>query len=260
MDSDTQITCDLDLTGAETGDWDVVVTNDDGQYCTLAAGFSVEYPAPSVTAITPEAGYRNSAVHITDLAGDGFLPGVSIVKLKQGIDERTATGVTWVSRYQITCDFDLTGAPLGVWDVYVENPGGKSDTLAGAFTVYPPMVNSISPNHADSTGSVGVNVGGAGFVAGAEVRLTRAGRTSIDATGEGLVSDKLINCSLDLTGVEPGAWNVVVELPGPITYQLINGFYVGSSSVAAWGMNNNGQADSPRPRLRFRGHSRRLHA
>ncbi len=29
VDSDTQITCDLDLTGAATGTWDVVVTNPD---------------------------------------------------------------------------------------------------------------------------------------------------------------------------------------------------------------------------------------
>ena len=73
--SDTQITCDLDLTGVETGDWDVVVTNDDGQYCTLAAGFSVEYPAPTVTSITPEAGTSDGAGHSTDLTGDGFFEG-----------------------------------------------------------------------------------------------------------------------------------------------------------------------------------------
>ncbi len=40
--SDTQITCDLDLTGAAAGTWDVVVTNHDGQSATLAFGFRVQ--------------------------------------------------------------------------------------------------------------------------------------------------------------------------------------------------------------------------
>ena len=40
--SDMQITCDLDLTGAAAGTWDVVVTNDDGQSATPAFGFRVQ--------------------------------------------------------------------------------------------------------------------------------------------------------------------------------------------------------------------------
>ena len=42
--SGSRITCDLDLTGAALGNWDVVVTNPDSQQATLAGGFRVEPP------------------------------------------------------------------------------------------------------------------------------------------------------------------------------------------------------------------------
>jgi hypothetical protein len=43
--SANQITCTIDLTGAAAGTWDVVVTNPDGQSCTLTGGFTVSYPS-----------------------------------------------------------------------------------------------------------------------------------------------------------------------------------------------------------------------
>lgn len=46
--SAANITCTFDLTGKASGQWDVVVTNSDGQAGTLAAGFKVETPTVSV--------------------------------------------------------------------------------------------------------------------------------------------------------------------------------------------------------------------
>ncbi|MBI3921550.1 MAG: Ig-like domain-containing protein, partial [Armatimonadetes bacterium] len=43
----TKITCDLDLTGASTGQWDVVVTNADAQSGALSNGFTVNGPPPT---------------------------------------------------------------------------------------------------------------------------------------------------------------------------------------------------------------------
>ncbi len=123
----------------------------------------------------------------------------------------------------------------------VTNHDLQSATLAGGFTVYPPMVNQVSPNHGDNTGAVNLDVRGIGFVSGAQMKLTRAGRADIEATGEIFVSSKQVTCNIDLTGVEPGAWNLVVEQPGLDTCQLTNGFYVGSSYVAIWGEDINNQ-------------------
>ena len=56
----TQITCDLDLTGAATGLWDVTVVNSDTQSATLADGFEVTAGDLSPPDIT---GWQISAVH-----------------------------------------------------------------------------------------------------------------------------------------------------------------------------------------------------
>ena len=97
--------------------------------------------APDVTSITPSSGQAGSTVSITDLAGTGFdTSGVSVVLKKSGEADIAATGETVVSSNRVTCDFDLTGAEPGVWDVYLENDmDGQGDTLAGAFTVTEPL-------------------------------------------------------------------------------------------------------------------------
>jgi hypothetical protein len=42
VESSTKITCTFDLTGAATGLWNVVVTNDDTQSGTITNGFEVK--------------------------------------------------------------------------------------------------------------------------------------------------------------------------------------------------------------------------
>ena len=58
--------------GARPGEWDVVVTNPDGQEGVLPAGFMITAPAPSVISITPAAGVNTSAAGITDTDRYGF--------------------------------------------------------------------------------------------------------------------------------------------------------------------------------------------
>ena len=53
--SSTQLTCSFDLTGQEAGDWNIVVTNPDGQGSILVNGFSVMPiipPPPPTTTVT----------------------------------------------------------------------------------------------------------------------------------------------------------------------------------------------------------------
>ncbi len=68
VDSDTQITCDLDLTGAATGTWDVVVTNPNTQEGTLMFGFRVDLGWGSLDAW----GY-NTYGQATSAAGSDFI-------------------------------------------------------------------------------------------------------------------------------------------------------------------------------------------
>jgi hypothetical protein len=99
--------------------------------------------SPTVAGISPASGANDGITSISDLSGTGFfavdygkgLNNPTVRLQKNGEADITAANVNVVSPTQMTCDFDLTGAAVGVWDVYVENPDGQSYTLAGGFQV-----------------------------------------------------------------------------------------------------------------------------
>ena len=68
------ITCNLNLTGAAVGDWNVVVTNSDTQSDTLTNGFTIIYPPPTVTSVSPESGPTSGGTGVT-INGSDFIPG-----------------------------------------------------------------------------------------------------------------------------------------------------------------------------------------
>jgi len=89
----------------------------------------------SVTSITPNSGYNNGLVNITNLAGTGFQSGATVKLTKSGQSDIVATNVVVVSSTKITCTFDLTGKATGQWNVVVTNPNGESATLTNGFTI-----------------------------------------------------------------------------------------------------------------------------
>ena len=70
----------------------------------------------------------------------------------------------------------------------------------------------MKPAPGGNAGTVQVHVYGSGFVAGATVRLVRAGFADVVGTLTS-VRGSMITTSLDLRGVAPGTWSVVVENP-----------------------------------------------
>ncbi len=136
----TQIMCDFDLTGAATGAWHVVVTNPDLKSGTLPDGFTVFAPsaAPIITGITPNTGVNTGTVHISDLSGSNFMMGATVKLTRAGQTPITATNLL-MNATRIICDFDLTGAATGAWNVVVTNPDAKSGTLPNGFTVTAPF-------------------------------------------------------------------------------------------------------------------------
>ena len=140
--SPSQITCTFPLPAASAatiGQWDVNVTNIDGQYGIKSGAFTVTAPAQTVTGITPISGDAWTTVSVT-IAGTNFIPGtIPAVSLsKSGETDIIATGVTVISPTQITCTLSLpapSGTNLGAWDVSVKNPDGKTGTKSSAFTV-----------------------------------------------------------------------------------------------------------------------------
>ncbi|NHZ72349.1 MAG: hypothetical protein GWP17_04610 [Aquificales bacterium] len=118
---------------------------------------SWNYPteSPAIISITPAFGENTGLVNITDLAGNNFTTsGTTAVELrKSGETSLIATNISVVSGSKITCDFDLTGAASGSWDVVVINPDSEVGTLAGGFNVsgvldefvYLPIITKPSP-------------------------------------------------------------------------------------------------------------------
>jgi hypothetical protein len=103
------------------------------------AQFGYSALPPVVTSISPNSALNDGPVSITDLAGTAFEDPAMVSLRKSGQADIFATGVSVnPAGTRITCDFDITGAAAGAWDVYVENPDGQNDTAVGAFTVTAP--------------------------------------------------------------------------------------------------------------------------
>ena len=99
-------------------------------------GISITVPNPDLDSVTPPTSDQLGGTALV-LAGTGFTrPGATVT-----INGIACTNVVVVSAIQITCDTPVFPG-TGVYDVVVTNPpggtnGGKSSTLAGAFTVTP---------------------------------------------------------------------------------------------------------------------------
>jgi len=91
-------------------------------------------PPLAVTSITPTFGVENTVVDITNLAGTGFRAGLTVSIEKPGTTV-IATDVNVVSATKITCKLNLSGAPLGKYDVVVSNPGAPLVKLTKGFSV-----------------------------------------------------------------------------------------------------------------------------
>jgi hypothetical protein len=196
--SATRITCTLPITGAGTGAWNVTVTNIDAQSGTLANGFNVTAPAPTVTAITPNTGVNNASVDVTNLTGTGFVSGAVVKLTKTGLTDISATNVAVVSSTQISCTLPIAGAPTGVWNIVVANPDGQSGTLENSFTVKGVYTLIGTVNLADYTATPN------GVPVTVEVcigtNVLRTVNTNLDALSE-----------FSISNISPGTYNVGIK-------------------------------------------------
>ena len=212
--SSNLITGNFNLMTATPGLWDVVVTNSDGQSGTLAGGFTVKNPKPTVTAITNTTGVRGWTV-VERITGTNFLSGavVRLVNASAGPDI-PATNVVVVSSTRINCYFDLTGANAARRNVTVTNPSSDTGVGQNLFTVTSnaPTLTFRNPNSGNRGWPVTIiSLTGTGFQPGANVRLQRTGYSDVVATGVNVASSTSINAgTFNLLGVTAGTWNILV--------------------------------------------------
>lgn len=222
-----QIKCTLPLTGLPIGMYNISVWNLDGSNTTLDDGFQVKNPVPIITALTPVLGFTTGATQIS-ISGSRFMNGMNSI-LQNGSTNTTITGsVSGFTPTRFTGTFPLSGAPAGVYNLTLINPGGQSETKKNCFTVKNPQtgphISSFNPVSGDNTGIVALTLNGSGFRTGATVTIVN--ETS-SKTGSGvLIGTNLIKCSLPLTGLPIGLYNITVRNSDGSNVTLLDAFKV----------------------------------
>lgn len=87
-----------------------------------------------ISSIKPNSGVSGTVVTGVEITGGGFLPGAA-PRIESGGHVIHARDVNVVSDVKITCTLNLSGAPLGRYDVVVRNPDGKETKLVQGFRV-----------------------------------------------------------------------------------------------------------------------------
>ena len=94
-------------------------------------------PAPIVTGIVPAEGITGNTVTVTDLSGSEFPAAFQAVLNRTG-SPNINLSVTSVTPTKMTGTFNLAGAGVGLWDVTVTNPDGRTGTKPSIFWIkYP---------------------------------------------------------------------------------------------------------------------------
>lgn len=126
----------------------------------------VNYPAPTISAISPTVGNRGEVVSVT-VTGSGFVSGWTSLDLGANI---SVSALTVVNATELTATLTIaTAATTGLRDVVVSNaaPGGGIATLTNGFDVRNPVpgMNSLMPAATEiGSGALVVTIDGAGFV------------------------------------------------------------------------------------------------
>ncbi len=128
----------------------------------------------------------------------------------------------------------LIGNPgeVGVYRIEVDYDGGLTNgrqffslVLSGVSTDPVPLsLSSVNPTQVLQE-DVQIEIAGTGILPGAEVKLVRAGYSDILATNVAIVQGGL-SCQVNLSGVSPGLWDVVVVNPGDVEASIVGGLRV----------------------------------
>jgi hypothetical protein len=131
--TDTNIACTFNLNNKDTGSYNVVVTNPDGQSGTNVRAFTITAPAPIITGINPSKGPIDGGLLSMTINGQNFKDGVYITLTKSG-SELICQNPVSTPPTKIFCNLNLDsskGAQVGDWEINVLN---IEDQQAGTWT------------------------------------------------------------------------------------------------------------------------------
>ena len=237
--SSNQITCTFTLPAPAdnpAGQWDVNVTNADGQTAIMPTAFTVaNYPPPTVTGISPNSGVAGENPVTVILTGTQFVTGTTVKLVKSDASALVATNSTVNSPTQITCTLplpELSFTSAGDWDVVVSYPDGQTAIKTTAFTITnpAPSVTSIIPYEGKQGDKVTITLVGKNFVVGGvlpTVQLKKSDGSENTAITVTVVSPTEISCKFRLPDTASlGRWDVVVKNADNKMGKLPNAFEV----------------------------------
>lgn len=228
------MTCNIALSNATIGPWNVTYTNMFGQKAASLEGFIVTAEAPTATSISPATGTKGTTVNITSLSGENLFNDTTVKMQRAG--RPTVDAIEIVANASHTSlSFSLpiyATAETGSWDMFILNSDGKSVLKPGFFTVTAaPTVAAVSPDTAGNSGTVSVRIDGSNFFPPTTARLEKTVLSTLH-TVEATISastDSTVDCTFDITNRTIGSWNVVVQNADGIG-TLTNGFTVTSEA------------------------------
>jgi len=109
----------------------------------VSTAFTLVTAAPTVTAISPNAGANNLTIGV-QITGTDFQGGTTVKLTRTGQADKAATNVVIVNSTTINATLDLNGLATGVWNVVVTRLDGQTGTLANGFTVNAPVGKTLS--------------------------------------------------------------------------------------------------------------------
>ena len=184
---------------------------------------------PKVNSVMPNSGSTADDIVGVTIVGSNFYGTPRVFLTGAGADiEATGVSVT-SSGERINCTFDLSGKQPGKWGVLVINPDEQKDTLSEAFTILSvPMIREIRPESGSTAdGTIAMTIVGSGFYGTPQVSLTSIDlEASIEATGVSVTPDGGIICKFDLSGQQPGTWDVLVINPDEQEATLYEAFTI----------------------------------
>jgi len=131
----------FDLSGLPIGEYQVIVENPDGQKSIDEVFFTVRTPAPVVVSVIPTSGVLNDSNLELNVSGSYF----QVNCLVHLCDSLSGTMTTNLSQTVVSAGglnvsglFDLSGLPVGEYEVIVENPDGSISSDKAVFLITPP--------------------------------------------------------------------------------------------------------------------------
>ena len=232
---------------ATAGAVNVKVVNPDQQQAIMANGYTYEYPAPTVTSISPNSGFVTGGDTVT-IQGTMFFRETKIFFGTKEVGIAYYFGPTKVNVVVPSAE-----AP-GTVDVKVVNPDGKEVLLPGAYTYIKlpaPTITKITPNSGLVTGGDIVVIEGTNFSATSKVKFgdtelplnkfyssTKIEVVSPAAQSAGAVDVTVINVDAQSASVPGGfTYNELPPPPPPTITSLSpnSGLVTGGDTVTIQG-------------------------